>query len=61
MSEKWGTRGGADCHCDCDGYRPDTLGGDYGSCSSRTGYAAVKLNSPDPSYSKQGNQATEYE
>ena len=32
--------GGADCRCDCDGYRPDTLGGDCDSCSSFIGKAA---------------------
>ena len=28
----------------CDGYRPDTLGGDYGSCSSRIGYSAFLIS-----------------
>ena len=27
MSELMGYRGGANCRCDCDGYRPDKLGG----------------------------------
>ena len=48
---------GANCHCDCDGYRPDILGGDYGSCSNRTGYTAVKLNSPDPFVFQAGKSA----
>ena len=30
MSEQMGYRGGANCRCDCDGYRPDALGGGIG-------------------------------
>jgi len=34
--------GGANCRCDCDGYRPDTLGDDYGNHLNPVASAVIK-------------------